>query len=1426
MTNSRIPSPLHSLAQQCWLFLCLALLLPMAASAAVVAPAITVQPTAQTVQDGQSATFAVTASGTAPLTYQWQVDGMAIAGASAASYTTPPTRLSASGARYSVVVGNSAGTATSAGAMLTVNSFTGARYFSLIVEAVAVTSPPSITLKWAYQVENKQFRIYRKGYSDSAWTLKTSFAATTTSLQWTDTTVSVGVPYEYRIERDLVSAKYGAGTLSDNLCGGIDLPSVDSRGTVLLLVDNTMAAPLSFELARLQDDLVADGWQVKRHDVARGPVTGGTTYTYDPAAVAAVKSVITSEYQSDPANVRSVFLFGHVPVPYSGDTAWDGHTGHKGAWACDLYYADIGGTWTDTTVNLQATVTNAQNVNVPGDGKFDQTYAPVGPKLEVGRVDLSNLPAFAPKSETDLLRQYLDKEHAQRIAKTTFLQKGIVEDYFREDYLAAMGWDAWASLFGRAQVASGTMAGDLTGTTGYAGYYLCGAGAQYACWRYTTTGWAALDPKAQFCYLFGSWFGDWDGKDDFLRAPLAGSSALASAWSIDPTYLMGRAALGGSFGEAIKLSGNVDLYHNNWTGDPAYSDFIALMGDPTLRFLAVAPPSALTITADTAHHPVLKWKASTDAAVLGYHVYRAASPTGPFVRVTTAPLTGLTYTDSAITSGTAYYQIKAAKMESTGAGRFTNLSLALSGVSAVPAGGTLAFSAATYRQAEGNSGTTNAIITITRSGGTSGAASVHYATSAGTATAGADYTETNGTLSWAAGDASAKTFSVAVVGDLAIENDETVNLSLSAASGAALGSPSAQLVIANDDAGKPGTIEFTTTSYAQVEGNSGNTNTVVTLTRLGGSYGAVSVNLVIAGSGASDGTATRADNDYAPGQITVAWANGQAGSIAVSVGPSYGVNVGIVGDTRVEPDEYLTMSLAAPTGGATLGLAQARLLILNDDGPATAPSILRQPLDQTVLLGTRAGQFSVLANGVPVPTYQWTKNGNAISGATAALYTTPAPTLADNGAVYRVVVTNSAGSVSSGPATLTVLSAIAPPIILTQPANVTVNAGQGAFFLVVPGSPNAANLSYQWRKNGVDIIGANGSGYTTPPTAIADNGAVFSVVVGNGYVTTTSVNATLTVTALAQAITGFNAFGARTYGAAPFAITGVSGGGSGKAVTFTSSNPAVATVVGGVVTIVGAGTSKIVAKQAANAYYSAAPKVTHTLTVKPKLLRVVASAASRAFGAANPTFTGTLSGMRNGDQFIATFASTATAGTVVGVYDAATPEAIIPTLIDPAGRLGNYTVTSVLGTLTITPPVSAAGVAPVAAHDDATITIRIADAVLGVIRADGSGGWAYIPAEGQAAAGGLQVVVGGAVGTGISATASVSANAVLVQCIGHEPPATTVLALNGAPIALAADGSWSGSVLVPLGTTVVTVAASTVNGTSTRTLYLTRSAGG
>jgi len=94
-------------------------------SGATVAPSITAQPQGQTVIAPATATFTVTAAGTAPLSYQWSMNGSSISGATSASYTTPPTTTANNGESFTVTVTDSAGSILSSAALLTVNQATG-----------------------------------------------------------------------------------------------------------------------------------------------------------------------------------------------------------------------------------------------------------------------------------------------------------------------------------------------------------------------------------------------------------------------------------------------------------------------------------------------------------------------------------------------------------------------------------------------------------------------------------------------------------------------------------------------------------------------------------------------------------------------------------------------------------------------------------------------------------------------------------------------------------------------------------------------------------------------------------------------------------------------------------------------------------------------------------------------------------------------------------------------------------------------------------------------------------------------------------------------------------------------------------------------------------------------------------------------------
>ncbi len=175
-----------------------------------------------------------------------------------------------------------------------------------------------------------------------------------------------------------------------------------------------------------------------------------------------------------------------------------------------------------------------------------------------------------------------------------------------------------------------------------------------------------------------------------------------------------------------------------------------------------------------------------------------------------------------------------------------------------------------------------------------------------------------------------------------------------------------------------------------------------------------------------------------------------------------------------------------------------------------APSITTQPTNASVNVGQTA-TFTVVASGSVPLSYQWQKNDSAIAGATSASYTTPGTAMSDDGSQFKVVVSNSAGSATSNPATLSVSAASVVPSIVQQPLDASVNAGQTATFTVV--ASGSVPLSYQWQKNDSPIAAATSASYTTPATASSDNGAKFKVVVSNSAGSATSNAVTLTVTA-------------------------------------------------------------------------------------------------------------------------------------------------------------------------------------------------------------------------------------------------------------------------------------------------------------------------
>jgi hypothetical protein len=170
--------------------------------------------------------------------------------------------------------------------------------------------------------------------------------------------------------------------------------------------------------------------------------------------------------------------------------------------------------------------------------------------------------------------------------------------------------------------------------------------------------------------------------------------------------------------------------------------------------------------------------------------------------------------------------------------------------------------------------------------------------------------------------------------------------------------------------------------------------------------------------------------------------------------------------------------------------------------PYTGPAITSQPTNRTINAGTST-TFIVGATGT-APTYQWRFNGANISGATGSSYT-KSNAQSTNAGNYSVVVSNLAGTVTSGNAALTVN---VPPSITTAPQSQAIIVGNTATFSVV--ATGTAQLKYQWRFNGTNLAGATTTSYVRTNVQSGYSGN-YTVQITNMVAAITSAPANLIV---------------------------------------------------------------------------------------------------------------------------------------------------------------------------------------------------------------------------------------------------------------------------------------------------------------------------
>ncbi len=919
------------------------------------------------------------------------------------------------------------------------------------LNAAVQRAPAFILLSWSSLPSTTSITIFRKLATATSWGTAIATPAAS-STQYQDFSVSLNTAYEYKVVR-VAGGVTGQGYIRS----GIDVPLTDYRGKIVLLVDNSFTSSLSAELTQLTKDLRADGWAVLRSDVSR------------TASPASVRNTVIAHYNSAPSEVKAVFIVGHVPVPYSGNIAPDGHSEHQGAWPCDGYYGEMNGTWTDASVNNNG-AQRAENRNVPGDGKFDQSTFPSPLELQVGRVDMFDMPAFG-QNETELLRAYLVKLHAFKVKQWTPTQRGLIFDNLEwvSNPLSASGWRNIAPQVGIANVSAPNIyMGDfntLVNGQSYLWTYGSGAGGQAmegstltfngADRLGTTQGYAAMSGGGVFNMSMGSYFGDWDNKNNFLRAPLASGSGLTSCWAGIPAWYFHHMGMGENIGLSTLLTmNNTSTQYtpltDGWQASMG-TTHLGLMGDPSLRQKMVMPPSNLVVS-NASGVASFSWNGAPEA-VDGYHVYGFNASTGAITRLTTTAVTGTTFSNPAVpfVAG-AEYMVRSVKLEIGPSGSYFNLSLgALATASGAATADCLGVMGGTNKvgtpcndnnacttndtwnascQCVGTSITPNATITPSGSLGFCTGGNVTLNASTGTG-----YTYVWKRNSTTISGATSSSYLASQAGSYTVTISNGGCSTTSAASTVTVAAAPTATISAG------GATTFCTGGSVVLTASAVSGNTYVW--RRDGT--------TISGATSNTYSATIA------GSYTVVVTNGGCGASSTAIAVSV---------------------TAAPT--ATLTPAGSTALCTGGSVVLSTP--------------TATGN-----------TYLWKLNGTTISGATSNSYT------ATQAGSYTVTVTRAGCSASSAAQNVTVGSA---PVASLTAAGSTSLCNGGS---VVLNTSTGAGNTYVWKQNGITITGATGSSYT------ANTPGNFTVTVTNGGCVANSAAVNVSLNPAPSAVASSNA---------------------------------------------------------------------------------------------------------------------------------------------------------------------------------------------------------------------------------------------------------------------------------------------------------------
>jgi len=414
----------------------------------------------------------------------------------------------------------------------------------------------------------------------------------------------------------LSNQKYGLDSANNSIVSdGVILISVQTElqeiKKTLILVDDYVFSNLESEILEYKEVLALNGIS---SDIRITP----RSESFNAKKVQETKAII-EKYEED-NSFENIIIIGRVPYAMSGHYTPDGHKDESfGAWPTDLYYAIREGKWTDED-NDTLDVMFAEHKNLASDGKFDEGYIPKDVSINIGRIDMYDLPYFN-KNELELIKAYLNKSIKFRKGLVE-VDGGVFDNGFEDVYKEKFVTEPiinYNALFGEGNYTN-KRTRYIMDDEKYLFYWGAAPGGTNSIFDVIYSEEISNQNfNGVFNTLFGSRAVEWTVENNIMRSVIASEPmALTCRWGVRPFYYTFPMGVGKTIGFCHTLSTNGVINNSNSSSNMLRTIHQTLLGDPTLKMYYPKQVEDFFVEYKNNTYK-LTWKNKEDA--IGYNVY-------------------------------------------------------------------------------------------------------------------------------------------------------------------------------------------------------------------------------------------------------------------------------------------------------------------------------------------------------------------------------------------------------------------------------------------------------------------------------------------------------------------------------------------------------------------------------------------------------------------------------------------------------------------------------------------------------------------------------------------------------------------------------------------------------------------------------------